>query len=153
MTINENSDSQQDSNVLDIEKLREQLKLKYREVATTPDMEFHFHTGRKLAEKLGYSPQVIDEVCATGVESFAGVGNAFSLRTITKVDNVVDVGSFAGFDSFVAASLVGDSGEVIGVDMTEEMLVKASRSAKEMSLDTVNFKEGIIEPRYIRRAK
>ena len=145
MTINENSDSQHDSNTLDIEKLREQIKLKYREVATTPDMEFHFHTGRKLAEKLGYSPQVIDEVCATGVESFAGVGNPFSLRTITKGEKVVDVGSGAGFDSFVAASLVGDSGEVIGVDMTEEMLVKANRSAKEMSLDTVNFKEGIIE--------
>ena len=108
-------------------------------------MEFHFHTGRKLAEKLGYTPQVIDGICAAGVESFAGVGNPFSLRAITKGEKVVDVGSGAGFDSFVAASLVGDSGKVIGVDMTEEMLVKASCSAKEMSLDTINFKEGIIE--------
>jgi len=112
-------------------------------VATTPDMEFHFHTGRKLAEKLGYTPQVIDGICAAGVESFAGVGNPFSLRAITKCEKVVGVG--ACFDSFVSASLVGDSGKVIGMDMTEEMLVKPSCPAKEMSLDTVNFKEGIIE--------
>ena len=140
-----NSGSQFDSKTLDIEKLREQVKIKYREVATTPSMEFHFHTGRELAEKLGYAPQLIDGICAAGVESFAGVGNPFSLRKITKGEKVVDVGSGAGFDSFVAASLVGDSGEVIGVDMTKEMLVKASSSAKEMNLDNINFKEGIIE--------
>ena len=65
-----NSDSQFDSKTLDIEKLREQVKIKYREVATTPNMEFHFHTGRELAEKLGYAPQLIDGICAAGVASF-----------------------------------------------------------------------------------
>ena len=60
------------------------------------------------------------------MESFAGVANPFSLRPLAAGEHVVDVGAGAGFDSFVAARQIGPSGRVIGVDMTEEMLVKVA---------------------------
>jgi arsenite methyltransferase len=58
------------------------------------------------------------------VESFAGVANPFSLKPLSEGEQVVDIVSGAGFDSFVAAHQVGPTGKVVGVDMTEEMLAK-----------------------------
>ena len=97
--------------LVDVDTLRAQVREKYREVAVEPDAEYHFHTGRPLARKLGYDAVIVDALPDRAVESFAGVGNPFSLRTISSGERVVDVGSGAGFDSFVAASLVGGQGE------------------------------------------
>jgi ubiquinone/menaquinone biosynthesis C-methylase UbiE len=58
---------------------------------------------------------------------------------------VVDLGSGGGFDCFVAAGKVGTTGEVVGVDMTEEMLAKSRRTARAMGLSNVAFREGILE--------
>jgi ubiquinone/menaquinone biosynthesis C-methylase UbiE len=79
------------------------------------------------------------------VESFAGVGNPFSIRTIEAGERVVDVGSGAGFDSFVAANAVKPSGAVVGVDMTTEMLAKSRATATELGLTHVEFREGYAE--------
>lgn len=79
------------------------------------------------------------------VESFAGVANPLSLRQLAAGERVVDVGSGAGFDSFVAAQQVGAGGRVIGVDMTEEMLRKARAKATSLKLDHVEFREGLAE--------
>jgi arsenite methyltransferase len=79
------------------------------------------------------------------VESFAGVGNPFSLRALVPGERVVDVGSGAGFDSFVAAHFVGPSGAVVGVDMTAEMLDKSRETARLLGLDHVEFREGLAE--------
>jgi ubiquinone/menaquinone biosynthesis C-methylase UbiE len=79
------------------------------------------------------------------VESFAGVANPFSLRPLEPGERVVDLGSGAGFDCFVAASEVGTTGHVIGVDMTEEMLAKSRKTARAMGLGNVEFREGILE--------
>jgi arsenite methyltransferase len=75
------------------------------------------------------------------VESFAGVANPFSLRPLAAGEHVIDVGSGAGFDSFVAARQVGRTGWVLGVDMTDEMLSKARSTAVSM----VEFREGLAE--------
>src|SRR5688500_2135213 len=104
--------------VVDADTLREQVSEKYSQGTSEPSAENHFHTGRPLARKLGNDPGIVDARPDRAVESFAGVGNPFSLRTIEVGERVVDVGSGAGFDSFVAASLVGPEGRVIGVDMT-----------------------------------
>ena len=109
---------------VDADALREEVKSKYREVATDPHGTYHFHTGRYLARRLGYDDDFVKSLPDVAVESFAGVANPFALRTLTKGERVIDVGSGAGFDSFIAAHQVGPSGKVVGVDMTEEMLAK-----------------------------
>lgn len=131
--------------LVDTEQLRAQVREKYREVATDPQRTFHFHTGRPLAARLGYDPAVFDALPNRAVESFAGVGNPFALRHLESGERVVDVGSGAGFDSFIAAGQVGASGAVIGVDMTAEMLEKSSSSARELGLEHVEFRDGFAE--------
>ena len=69
----------------------------------------------------------------------------FSLRTLRARARVVDVGSGAGFDSFIAAGQVGPSGRVIGVDMTPEMLEKSRATADALGLAHVEFREGLAE--------
>jgi arsenite methyltransferase len=90
---------------VDPDALREQVRGKYREVALDPGAGFHFHTGRALASRLGYQADAVGALPGRAVESFAGVGNPFSLRQLAPGDKVVDVGSGAGFDSFIAAGL------------------------------------------------
>ena len=131
--------------LVDVESLREQVREKYREVAAEPGAEYHFHTGRPLARKLGYDAAIVDALPDRAVESFAGVGNPFSLRMIHTGERVVDVGSGAGFDSFVAASLVGPEGRVVGVDMTSEMLDKSRATALQLGFEHVEFREGFAE--------
>lgn len=126
-------------------KLREEVKNKYRDVACNPHGEYHFHTGRRLAKRLGYDDAVVARMPDAAVESFAGVANPFALQPLAPGEQVVDVGSGAGFDCFIAAQQVGPSGKVIGIDMLEEMLQKARASAQQMSLANVEFREGLIE--------
>jgi arsenite methyltransferase len=130
---------------VDAAALREEVKSKYREVATDPHGTYHFHTGRYLARRLGYDDEFVKSLPDAAVESFAGVASPFALRTLSKGERVVDVGSGAGFDSFVAADQVGPNGKVVGVDMTEEMLAKSRSTAAALKLDHVEFREGIAE--------
>ena len=131
--------------LVDTEQLRAQVRNKYREVATDPRRSFHFHTGRRLAARLAYDPAAVDALPDRAVESFAGVGNPFSLRHLEPGERVVDVGSGAGFDSFIAARQVGTAGIVIGIDMTPEMLEKSTGTARELQFDHVEFRRGFAE--------
>ena len=136
------SDSQ---TLVDTEALRAEVSKKYREVALEPGGEFHFHTGRPLAARLGYDAAVVDPMPDRAVESFAGIANPFSPRTLHAGERVIDMGSGAGFDCFVAADMVGDMGSVVGIDMTEEMLTKSRDTAEMMGVDHIEFREGLLE--------
>jgi arsenite methyltransferase len=125
--------------------LREQVKNKYREVAADPTRTYHFHTGRGLARRLGYEDDAVDALPDRAVESFAGVANPFALRRLAPGERVVDIGSGAGFDSFLAAAQVGPTGRVVGVDMTPEMLEKSTATGTELGLDHVEFRAGLAE--------
>jgi arsenite methyltransferase len=134
-----------DDLLVDPDALREQVRGKYREVAVEPGASFHFHTGRPLAARLGYDAGLVDGLPDRAVESFAGVASPFSLRLLEPGERVVDIGSGAGFDSFIAAGQVGPGGQVVGVDMTAEMLAKARQTATELGLGQVEFREGLAE--------
>jgi ubiquinone/menaquinone biosynthesis C-methylase UbiE len=74
-----------------------------------------------------------------------GCGNLVALATLKEGDVVLDFGSGAGFDAFLAAQKVGKIGRVIGVDMTEEMLKRARANAQKGGYDNVEFRSGEIE--------
>ncbi len=131
--------------LVDPEALREQVRGKYREVAADPGASFHFHTGRSLAARLGYDAAAVAALPDQAVESFAGVASPFSLRPLDPGEKVVDVGSGAGFDSFIAAGQVGSAGRVVGIDMTAEMLAKSRQTARALGLANVEFREGLAE--------
>jgi len=129
----------------DVDTLRREVQVMYTEVAENPERTFHFHHGRPLAEILGYEMDKVDAMPADAVESFAGVGNPFSLGPVRAGHTVLDVGSGGGFDSLIAAEMVGPRGRVIGVDMTEAMLNKSRSVAKKMGLNQVEFRYGLAE--------
>ena len=134
-----------DEIMVDPVELRQQVKEKYQAVADAPDGDFHFHTGRRLATRCRYDTDAVDALPDAAVESFAGVANPFALRGLQPGERVVDVGSGAGLDSFLAANSVGPEGHVVGVEMTPEMLARAQRTAKQMHLTNVEFRDGLAE--------
>lgn len=131
---------------LDVEVLRSEIRTVYADVASDPGSGYHFHTGPEYArERLGYPLELLDRVPAEVSVSFAGVGNPFSLGPIREGEVVLDIGSGAGMDAFIAASLVGGSGRVIGLDMTEAMLEKATTWRQRLALHQLEFRKGLAE--------
>jgi 2-polyprenyl-3-methyl-5-hydroxy-6-metoxy-1,4-benzoquinol methylase len=127
------------------EILRHEIRREYAEVASDPDKGFHFHTGRYLAQMLGYSDADIDSVPPRSLASFAGTGNPFSVGELRAGDHVIDMGCGAGFDTVIAARRVGPTGRVIAVDMTPEMVDTARRGAAEARMTNVEVHEGFAE--------
>jgi arsenite methyltransferase len=130
---------------LDTTELEQRVKRMYEEVALEPEREFHFETGRALAERLGYPAEQLDRIPAAAIESFAGVGYFLDLAEIGAGEAVLDLGSGSGTDSFFAALAGGSNGRVIGVDMTEEQLAKSRRLAVDGGFGNVDFRVGYIE--------
>jgi ubiquinone/menaquinone biosynthesis C-methylase UbiE len=130
---------------LDTADLTERVKGMYQEVALHPDREFHFETGRPLAERLGYPAADLNRIPAAAIDSFAGVGYFLDLAAIEPGETVLDLGSGSGTDALLAALAAADDGSVIGVDMTAEQLAKATDLAAQGGLGNVEFREGQIE--------
>ncbi len=129
---------------LDTADLTERVKGMYQEVALHPDRDFHFETGRALAERLGYPAADLDRIPAAAIDSFAGVGYFLDLAAIEPDDVVLDLGSGSGTDAFLAA-LAAAGGTVIGVDMTDEQLAKAGALAEQAGIGNIEFRKGLIE--------
>jgi arsenite methyltransferase len=134
-----------DVRTLDRVDLEERVKQMYEQVALAPDADFHFETGRGLAEHLGYPTAALGAVPAEAVESFAGVGYFLDLAAIEPGEFVLDLGSGSGMDTFLAGEACGPSGRVVGVDMTRAQLAKAVRLAGAADFGQVAFREGYIE--------
>ncbi|MFC1522126.1 arsenite methyltransferase [Elusimicrobiota bacterium] len=98
----------------------------------------------KMSKRLGYSDEDIDNV-PKGSNLGLGCGNPSAIASLKKGEIVLDLGSGAGFDCFLAAKQVGDKGRVIGVDMTHEMLSKARTNAEKNNYKNVEFRLGEIE--------
>ena len=100
-------------------------------------------TVKKLSKSIGYSEEEMNAVPEANLG--LGCGNPIAFSNIKVGDTVLDLGSGAGFDCFLASRKVGKTGKVIGLDMTEEMIAKARILAKEHNYSNVEFRLGDIE--------
>jgi len=117
----------------------------YTEVASKPDKQFHFPTGRPACEYVGYPAAQLDALPETAVESFAGVGYPFAADLIRQGDHVLDVGSGSGTDVMIAAMLTGNQGQVYGLDMTAAMRDKLHANARLAGFDHISVIPGNAE--------
>lgn len=100
--------------------------------------------GTDTAERIGYSKDQIESV-PEAANLGLGCGNPQAIARLQPGETVLDLGSGAGFDCFLAAKAVGPSGRVIGVDMTDAMIRKARHNAEKANIDNVEFRAGEIE--------
>ncbi len=96
------------------------------------------------AQKMGYTEHDTEAV-PEGANLGLGCGAPLEAVGVTEGETVLDLGSGAGFDAFIAARAVGPEGHVIGVDMTPEMIDKARANAEKAGVAHVEFREGVIE--------
>ena len=95
------------------------------------------NSDEKISKSIGYSDEELS--VAGNANMGLGCGNPVAFSSIKKGDAVLDLGSGAGIDCFLAAKKVGSTGKVIGVDMTEEMVAKAKKNAQEQQIKNVEF--------------
>lgn len=99
---------------------------------------------QRQSGKIGYSKDEMNQT-PTGANLGLGCGNPVAIASLKEGEVVLDLGSGAGFDAFLASPKVGKTGKVIGVDMTDEMLEKANENAKKGNFENVEFRKGDIE--------
>ena len=99
---------------------------------------------KDISKNIGYTEEELNSV-PEGANLGLGCGNPVALASIKEGDTVLDLGSGAGFDAFLAAQKVGKTGKVIGVDMTPEMIAAARKNADESNFNNVEFRLGEIE--------
>jgi ubiquinone/menaquinone biosynthesis C-methylase UbiE len=99
---------------------------------------------KELGRKMGYTEKELQSV-PEGANMGLGCGNPVALASLKEGETVIDLGSGAGFDCFLAAKRVGERGKVIGVDMTPEMIDKARQNARKGKYENVEFRLGEIE--------
>lgn len=132
------------------DKIKEMVREKYAEIATqSPEFNETSCCGVDGGCGVDYSIFSADYTNLTGYLADAdlrlGCGIPVDHANIKTGDTVVDLGSGAGNDAFVARALTGETGQVIGIDMTEAMIEKSSALSKELKLDNVKFRLGEIE--------
>lgn len=136
----------------DTSKIREQIRKTYGDVAREAPSSAGCCSGAQSeaalaqihAERLGYSEEQAASV-PEGANLGLGCGNPSAIAALKPGETVLDLGSGAGFDAFLAAEQVGAGGRVIGVDMTPAMVEKAREYAKREHASTISFRLGEIE--------
>jgi len=98
----------------------------------------------EISKKMGYSSEELENI-PEGADLGLGCGNPLALASLKKGEVVLDLGSGAGIDCFLAAKAVGSEGRVIGVDMTPEMLEKARENVNKSNYKNIEFRLGEIE--------
>ncbi len=126
------------------ETVREKVRQRYGATALGESHSDDKCCGATSSECLGYSAEdsaVAPEAANLGL----GCGNPLAIASLQPGQTVLDLGSGAGFDCFLAANAVGPSGKVIGVDMTNEMVLKARANAEKSGFENIEFRLGEIE--------
>ena len=110
MTITHTHTTNATPGTVDPRELERRIAEMYRDVANEAARDLHFPTGRALAVRLGYPTDLLDQLPAQAVRSFAGVGYHFGLADLLPGERVLDLGSGSGMDVFAAAAQVGPPG-------------------------------------------
>jgi len=137
--------------------IKDSVKERYGEIARSSENEaggssccgdvidpFDLIQPQTQSTMMGYSAEEIGSVPADAVMGL-GCGNPQAIAALRQGEVVLDLGSGAGFDSFLAARQVGESGIVIGVDMTPDMIKRAQENAAKGAFENVEFRLGEIE--------
>lgn len=124
--------------------IKEAVRTRYGAIASQGSSCCGASPQTKISKRVGYSESELEAV-PDGANLGLGCGNPVALASLKEGETVLDLGSGAGFDCFLAAKQVGLSGKVIGVDMTPEMLTKARANAEKGSFKNVEFRKGEIE--------
>lgn len=132
-------------------EIKEFVKKRYSKIATKEELSCcsscsgdDMEVVIKQAKAAGYSDEEIKSIPSDAIFGL-GCGNPTALAEIKEGETVLDLGSGGGIDVFLAAGKVGDQGKVIGVDMTEEMVKTAVKTAETAGYENVEFKQGDIE--------
>lgn len=123
----------------ELEQIRLAIEKKYSQVSSSADGFFRYTVGKTGALELGYSPSLVHSIPEKLLDSFCGVGNPFAIHPIKRAATVLDFGCGGGFDLYVASTVVGESGKVVGVDLCAEMIKKAGENMKLAGLDDVEL--------------
>lgn len=115
-------------NELGPDDIKEAVRIKYSQVAYDPDGKFGFPVGRKFAESVGYPKKVLDELPPSFYESFTGAGNPQQHVDVKEGETLLDLGCGAGLDLIFYARKIGPGGKLYGLDVSEQMLDKATRN-------------------------
>ena len=130
------------------EQAREMVRQRYAEIARDGSVNPTAGCGApqpaQIAKRIGYSAADTTMV-PEGANLGLGCGAPLAAAALREGETVLDLGSGAGFDAFLAARALGPTGRVIGVDMTDEMLDKARANARQAGLSNVEFRKGYIE--------
>ena len=125
-------------------EIRKTVRDGYAQIATSASSCCGPNPAEDIGKKIGYSGEELNAV-PQGANLGLGCGNPVALASLKEGETVLDLGAGAGFDCFLAAKRVGESGRVIGVDMTPEMLEKARENARKDNYRNVEFRLGEIE--------
>jgi arsenite methyltransferase len=127
------------------ERLRRALQRQYARLALFPQRPFHLHTGAALAAMLGYPTELLAMLPKQALDSFSGAAYPFALAQPERGQRVLDVGCGSGVDVLLAAGFSGPQGQVVGIDVTAEMVGTASDAARAAKLRNVELHEGEAE--------
>ena len=112
---------------------------KFSEVATSPQVKFEFPVGRKFAESVGYSPELLNGLPVSLWESFTGAGNPHLFIDIQPGEMILDLGCGAGLDVCLYAKATGEKGQVYGIDISQDMIAKAEKNMSMMGIQNTKF--------------
>ncbi|MFH1327049.1 MAG: arsenite methyltransferase [archaeon] len=130
---------------MESKKIKKIVKENYSKIASSNSCccSCSCSDAEQISKSIGYSDEEINNVPEANLG--LGCGNPTALASIKQGDIVLDLGSGAGFDAFLAAKKVGKNGKVIGIDFSEEMIERAKQNAKKYGYENTGFRLGDIE--------
>ncbi len=124
------------------DEIKEAVKEKYGQVAKEPCVSFNFPVGKTFALNVGYPKDILNQLPQSMYESFTGANNPQPFVELKEGEVVLDLGCGAGLDLYFYAKVVGASGKVYGLDISEDMVNKAKKNLDEIGIKNAEIKDG-----------